>query len=283
MSLLNTLGALGNVAGGAAAAYLPYEAAGETMSDLRTQGPALAQQATQLGQEAAGYAAFTPFSVRTATGGTTDVGAGGGYTMGLSQAEQDMMAATQGQISALNQQQLPTAQGLFEQLQAAQMGENERARLELENRLAAQGRLGTQTAAYGGTPEQLAMEKAMQERTAANFLSAQQMAPQLQQQQIANTSGLMANYYNPQQQALQALQPATNLANIATSAGLGQSEAIYKGGIEGLESQQAVNTALANLEASRVNALSDALSGMFAGSGQYGDSPSPWETLLKSF
>jgi len=283
MGLLNTLGSLGNIAGAATAAYLPYEAAGKTMEDLATQGPALAQQATALGKEAAGYAGFTPFSVRTATGGQTDVGAGGGYTMGLGAQEQAIQDAMASQLTGLTQQQLPTAQGLFDQMQTAQQGANNRARLELENRLAAQGRLGTRTAAYGGTPEQLAMEKAMQEQTAANFLQAQQLAPQIQGQNIQNMQGLLGNYYAPQQQQLAALGAGTNLANIATSAGLGQSEAIYKGGIEGLESQQAVNTALANLEASRVNALADALSGVFASTGVDGTGDSAWEQLLKSF
>jgi len=277
------LSALGNMFGTAAAAYLPYEAAQDTIDDLKTSGPAMMTAATELGQTAADKAAFTPFSVRTASGGSVNVGAGGGYDMSLSDAEKAMMQYQSDQMSTIAGQELPTAQGLFEQLQAAQAGQNERTRLEMENRLAAQGRLGVGTAMYGGTPEQLAMEKAMQEQMASNMLSAQQLAPQLQQQQIANMGGLMANYYNPQNQAIAAMSPATNLANIATSAGLGQSEAIYKGGIEGLESQQAAKTAIANLEASRVNALSDALTGLFSGTGEFGTGASPLERLLTSF
>ena len=35
--------------------------------------------------------------------------------------------------------------------------EEERQRLEMEQRMAAQGRLGVRTAQFGGTPEQLAL------------------------------------------------------------------------------------------------------------------------------
>jgi hypothetical protein len=277
------IGNLGNTLGSATAAYLPYEAAGQTMEDIATQGPALAQQATELGQTAAQEAQFTPFTVKTATGGTTDVGAGGGYTLGLGTQEQAIQQAGLEQAQAMMGAPVTTADQLFQQMQAAQAGETERARLELENRLAAQGRLGTQTAAYGGTPEALAMEKALAEQTAQNYLSAQQLAPQIAGQQITNTAGMLANAYNPQAQALAALQPAQNFANTATSAGLGASEAIYKGGIEGLESQQAVNTALANLEASRVNALADSLSGLFSGTTGVNEGKSPLQMLIESF
>ena len=285
----NLIGSLGNTLGSATAAYLPYEAAGQTMQDIATQGPALAQQATQLGQTAAQEAQFTPFTVKTATGGTTNVGAGGGYTLGLGAQEQAIQNAGLGQAQTMMGTPVTTADQLFQQMQASQAGEAQRARMELENRLAAQGRLGTQTAAYGGTPEALAMEKALAEQASKNYLSAQQMAPQIAGLNIQNTAGMLANAYNPQSQALAALQPAQNFANTATSAGLGASEAIYKGGIEGLESQQAVNTALANLEASRVNALADSLSGLFSSNsttnalGQTTTTKSPLQQLIDSF
>ena len=49
-------------------------------------------------------------------------------------------------------------------MHAAQRPEEERQRLALEERLAAQGRLGTSSAAYGGaTPELLALSAAERE------------------------------------------------------------------------------------------------------------------------
>ncbi|BCV04095.1 MAG: hypothetical protein CM15mV79_300 [uncultured marine virus] len=53
---------------------------------------------------------------------------------------------------------------IFERIRAVQAPEEERRRLELEERLASQGRLGVSTNLYGGTPEQLALAKPSQKR-----------------------------------------------------------------------------------------------------------------------
>ena len=51
---------------------------------------------------------------------------------------------------------------IFNRLEAAQEPARERARLQLEERLLGQGRTGVRTAAYGGTPEQLALNQAIE-------------------------------------------------------------------------------------------------------------------------
>lgn len=87
----------------------------------------------------------------------------------------------------------PTASSLFDQIRSMQNPEEERQRIALENRLAAQGRLGVNTAAYGGTPEQLAMEKAQAEARNSAAFQATQMADQLassQQQRAAQLGQL---------------------------------------------------------------------------------------------
>ena len=304
----------GLLSGGAqlASAYIPYEATAGVMSDIQGIADTFVPAANQLGQVAAEKAAFSPFAVRTSTGGA-DIGAGGSLTQTLGatpQAIQDSLLqqaqtgagttvdpsayqglATQalGQAGSTLGQGLPTAESLYAQMQAAQAPELERAQLELENRLAAQGRLGTQTAAYGGTPEALAMQKAIQEQSAQNMLSAQTLAPQLASSQIANASGLLglgsaaemspaqlqaANLqnvqsaltagYTPQQQQLATLTPALQASNIAQAGGLGESEALYKAGMQGLQSQAEATGAVAGLEAQRARALGDALQGLFA-------------------
>lgn len=67
-------------------------------------------------------------------------------------------------------------QQVFERIRAAQRPEEERRRLELEERLATQGRLGVATNLYGGTPEQLALERAQAEAQNAAMLQAMQQA-----------------------------------------------------------------------------------------------------------
>jgi hypothetical protein len=137
----------------------------------------IGQQATQnmnFGAQAqnvqGAFAGIEAPSVRTGSG---EFGSGL-----LAQAQQALQGET------------PTAQGLFEQIRATQQPEEERQRIALENRLAAQGRLGVSTAAYGGTPEQLAMEKAQAEaRNNASYQAIQQ-ADQLATSQQARAAQL---------------------------------------------------------------------------------------------
>ena len=63
-------------------------------------------------------------------------------------------------------------QDIFNRLTELRRPEEERAQMSLQEQLLNQGRLGLQTAAYGGSPEQLALEKAIQEQRAADGLQA---------------------------------------------------------------------------------------------------------------
>lgn len=86
-----------------------------------------------------------------------------------------------------------TAQAdLYEQMRAAQRPEEERQRLALEERMLSQGRMGLQSAAYGGSsPELLAQETARQEAMARANLSARQQAVKEQQQAFGQGLGLL--------------------------------------------------------------------------------------------
>ena len=133
-------------------------------------------------------------------------------------------------------------QDIFGRLQATISPEQERARLQLEERLANQGRLGVRTAMFGGTPEQLALEKAIAEQQAGLGVSAMEQARQeqaLQSQQtlqglgetrerlgLLGQLGLQAipTGYAPQQQLLATLEPqleASRIASALQSSGLG--------------------------------------------------------------
>jgi hypothetical protein len=96
----------------------------------------------------------------------------------LAQAQQGLSASA------------PTAQSVYDQIRATQSPEEDRQRIALENRLAAQGRLGVQTDAYGGTPEQFAMDKAQAEARNAASLQAIGMADQLATSQQARATEL---------------------------------------------------------------------------------------------
>jgi hypothetical protein len=103
-------------------------------------------------------------------------------------------------------------QQVYERMRAAQTPEEERERLALEQRLANQGRLGTRTAMFGGTPEQLALAKAQEEAKNQAMLTAMQFAGEEQQRQAALGSGMLGAAYIPQAQLLNALQPGMTTA-----------------------------------------------------------------------
>ena len=95
-------------------------------------------------------------------------------------------------------------QEVYDRIRATQLGEEERQRLALEERLAGQGRLGVRTAMFGGTPEQFALSQAQEEAQSRASLAAIQQAQAEQQQQAAIGSqftGLGAGLLS-QQQAL---------------------------------------------------------------------------------
>jgi hypothetical protein len=94
----------------------------------------------------------------------------------------------------------------------------ERERLEMENRLQGQGRLGVRTAMYGGTPEQLALSKAQAEAQNMAGFQAMQEARAQQAQEAGIGTNLFQLGYLPTQQAMASLTPATNFADISGAA-----------------------------------------------------------------
>jgi hypothetical protein len=260
------LGSLIDTGGSLAAAYLPYSAAGDQMDAIKQMVQDALAGTTELSQQLTETGQFKPFSITTGTG-SADINESGGYNLGLSETGQALESGLFGQAQQLMGTSTPTATDLYTQMQAMQSPEQQRQRLELENRLRAQGRLGTQTAMYGGTPEQLAMEKAFQEQATKNLLTAQTLAPQLAGMNIQNIQGLLTAGFTPQAQQLATLTPAAQFSNIVQAGQQGQLEAQTKLGLGGLETEAAGTSAIASLEASRVKALADALGGLFAGSG----------------
>jgi hypothetical protein len=112
---------------------------------------------------------------------------------------------------------------IYNRIRAVQTPEEQRQRLALEERLAAQGRLGTSSAAYGGaTPEQLALETAQAEARNRASLAAMEQARAEQAQQLATaqTLGGMTGQFAGLSSDLQsaAQQRASQLAQLGLSA-----------------------------------------------------------------
>jgi len=112
-------------------------------------------------------------------------------------------------------------QDVYNRIRATQLGEEERQRLALEERLFAQGRGGVRTAMYGGTPEQLALAKAQEsaQNQAALMAITQAQAEQRQAADIGATYGQLGSNIATQRQALEAAQQL--MAQQAMTGGMG--------------------------------------------------------------
>ena len=113
-------------------------------------------------------------------------------------------------------------QEVYDRIRATQLGEEERQRLALEERLFSQGRGGVRTAMFGGTPEQLALAQAQEEAQNRAALAAISQAQAEQQQQAAlgtQFAGLGSDLAT-QRQALDASQQARALQALQGGMGL---------------------------------------------------------------
>ena len=217
--------------------------------EARTGAEALAAQQMEQTQ-------FRPFTVTTATGAGmgTQVTPEGGIetTMGLSPQEvalqNQLLGGAGGFFGQAVQPREAREQAIFERMRRAQRPEEERQRLALEERLAAQGRLGVSSAAYGGaTPEQLAMATAQEEARNRAILGAMQQAQADQAQQATLGQQFLGAGYLPQQQLMAATQPAQQLAALQQQAQLQGAGLFGEATMSGLEAQLVAEQARANL------------------------------------
>lgn len=262
-------GALGLGAAGLALAEKGYSDLGDVgeraFSELSGPGG--------LADRLSGMMEFQPYTVTTATGGqfgmSQDPNSGAmSYNLQMSpeeQAFQQQLFQNAGNLfsdAAMSPQE--REQQVFDRMMTAMSPQQERERLALENRLAAQGRLGVRTDMFGGTPEGLAMAKAQEEARNSAMLNAMQFAGNERMQTAQLGQGMLASSYLPQSQLLNALQPGMTAAEqrrqaISQQAGMyGQT---YATGLQGL---LAAATGQANIAGGVGGSmLSGAMGGLF--------------------
>jgi hypothetical protein len=238
-------------------------AIGENIArDIEQAGQTASTAANTLGTSLAAASQFKPFTVTTGLStATTDPQ--GGYNLTLSPEQQfyqnELFGTAAGLLQSATQNDATREQQIFNRLQAMTSPGQERERLALENRLFNQGRGGVSTAMYGGTPEQLAIAKAIEEQRSTNVFGAMQQSMAEQEQKARIGSGLFQLGYMPQQQAIASMTPAINLADIA-AAGQGrgvQAQALL--GQSGIEALINANNAAA---AGRSGTLSSVLNAL---------------------
>ena len=245
-----------------AAGYYNQDEAAKAALEIGQQS---AESLYGLGEDVAGMAEFKPFTVMTGLGSATTTPEGG-YSLQMSPEQQAFQNQLLGQSQALFGQvgvDPSTAQAdLYEQIRATQRPEEQRQRLELEERMLSQGRMGLSSNAYGGSsPELLAQETAIQEAMGRANLGARTQAMAEQKQALDSATGMMNQGYKPQEQALAALGygiQGGQLADIGRRTG---AELFGTSGQAGIEALMQGAELAQGLEASKRQSLTEALLG----------------------
>lgn len=194
---------------------------------------------------------FQPFTVTGPGGSKVTTTADGSTSYALSPEQQAMQEALFGGAQSMFEGAMaPTADreaAIYDRMRAAQMPEEARQRAALEERLAAQGRLGVRTNQFGGTPEQLAMAKAQAEAQNTAMLGAMQQAQAEQAQQSQLGGQFLQQSYAPQAALLSMMSPAMNVAGLADVARRQQGEFNLETALANLQGEMGQRAGLANL------------------------------------
>lgn len=238
---------LGGLLGGAVAGYGLYD----QYKELADAGQDYQAAVQPIIQQAGENLQFRPYTVTSSLGGTS-VSPEGQLSYTPSQQMQAIQDQTFGGAQQLFGQALaPTGQrvqDLYGQMRALQTPEEQRSRLLNEERMAAQGRLGLQSAAYGGTsPELLAQEQAIAQARNQASLMAQQQAQAEQKQAYNIGSGLLSSGFTPQAQLMDQQTQAYQLAQLAQNPQLEYARTIANLGLGGVEAAQAAEANRQNL------------------------------------
>ena len=292
---------------------------GDVSSDIYGDLPPeiKATYTTPLPQIGAPGASFQPFTVTGPSGRISASAGGTGYE--LSQAGQDIQTALEsaalsrfgaapagvGQVGTAAEQAMGVGgqfmgqvgmpmgareQEVYDRIRSTQLAEEERQRLALEERLSGQGRLGVQTAMFGGTPEQFALSQAQEEAQNRASLAAIQQAQAEQQQQAAIGAqftglgagltsqqqaleaaqqqmglGALQGAYIPQAAMLSAFSPALNVASLVDISGRQANELALEAAIANLSAQAGQQAGLSNLYTGLMGAGGGLLSGITGG------------------
>ena len=246
------------------------------MNDLKSFGQQAQTSAESIGTTAAEATRFVPFTVTGATGGGISTTPEGSTTMTVSpqeQAIQDMLFGGASQFYQQAQQPIAqTEQDIYNRMLEVAAPERERQQLALEERLAAQGRLGTSSAAYGGaTPEQMALATAQEQQLNQLGLQARNQALAEQMQYANLGQGMLGSAYMPQSNLLNILQGGLGTAGLADVARRQAAQIEAEAGMSGLDAYLQAMLGRGNLGAQGIAGLAALLGGQKKGEGLFGD------------
>lgn len=177
---------------------------------------------------------FQPFTVR-GPGGNSGFSSNG-LNISLNEQQQgiqdQMFGGGQDLIGRSMQDTAAREQDIYDRMRAARLPEEQRQLAQLQSRAVSQGRSGMGGNMYGGTPEQLAFEKARQEAMMNTRIGAMDQARAEVQDQYTRGLGMLQGGYSPMDQAMQQAgmgmnfgqllqRPQENMLQYYTNLGLG--------------------------------------------------------------
>ena len=258
---------------GLLSSLLPWAGAGlglagvnAAYNKLGTIGERAKTGADDIAKQGMADSQFKPYSVTSGLGNTS--ASADGLNLNLAPQQQAMQNQLgQGAQGFFNQAMQGTQgreQAVFDRIRAMQSPEEQRQRLQLENRLQNQGRLGVRTSMFGGTPEQFSMDQAQGEARNQAALMAMQQGQSEQAQQGQLGTQFLQNQYMPQAALMQQGQLGLQNANLSQAAQLYGAGLYGEANMGGLEALLGSGLGQANLIG---NVGSGLLSGIFGGGG----------------
>ena len=245
----------------------------QNLAATQNFGSQVMGMAGQLANQAATRGEFKPFTVTSdlATSATTPEG-GFGITLSPEQQalQNSLMSQASGAFGEIGGDRASKEQQIYDRLQALSNPVAQRAQLGLDATLFGQGRTGLRTDAYGGTPEQLALSKAIQEQQSADAVKAMGMVSDQRRADFDLGQGLMTAGYVPQQQTLNMLELGRGVAQLPTNLQanvLSTAANIQSKGLEGYTEAQRQQT-------NQAIARNQLLSGLLTEQGGFGNDSS---------
>ena len=245
----------------------------QNLAATQNFGSQVTAMAGQLANQAATRGQFKPFTVTSdlATSATTPEG-GFGITLSPEQQalQNSLMSQASGAFGEIGGDRASKEQQIYDRLQALSNPVAQRAQLGLDATLFGQGRTGLRTDAYGGTPEQLALSKAIQEQQSADAVKAMGMVSDQRRADFDLGQGLMTAGYVPQQQTLDMLDLGRGVAQLPTNLQanvLSSTANLQSKGLEGYTEAQRQQT-------NQAIARNQLLSGLLTEQGGFGNDSS---------
>ena len=260
-----------------------YDIAG----NIRDEGKDVADKSATLANDAVAGTTFTPYTVTSNTG---NVGMNGtDVNLALTPEQQQLADTFSGGAQTFAERSLGDTAGreqdIYNRMAAVQDPQIARDRLEMESRMAAQGRLGVASDAYGGiAPELFGMEKAIQEGRNGLSVSAMEQA-RLQQLQDANIgTNFLNSSYQPTNNLLETFNPALQYANLNQTGQIAGQNLSSQLNLGGMQTKVNADLVASNLYGGLFNSLGN-VAGSFGGrmdSAQAGGA-GMWDSVKTAF